>query len=121
MLVDELIEKAFSMGYEYALEEQKEFGKLDLELSKKSFPEYAKFVGNDPAKMKKFLREKRAMILSGEHHNAHHGLDDLKALKKLNPKEAIQAVNQKITNKAIKLAKKSGKAIRLGGGFATID
>ena len=121
MSIDELIEKAFSMGYECALEEQKEFGKLDLELSKKLFPKYAEYVDNDPVYMKKLLREKRAMVLGDEYHNAHRSLADLKALKKLNPKEAIQAVNQKITNKAIKLAKKSGKAIRLGGGFATID
>jgi hypothetical protein len=88
----------------------------DLYLSEKLYPTYAKFVGYNPEYMKKYLRENRAIILSQECCNAHYDLNDLKALKESNLREAaIQAVNQKITNKSVKLAKKAGKAISLRG------
>ena len=91
----------------YSELQNKMFAKTDLVEGITKFPEYVKFVSGGKkltpymkSNIKRFVREKRALRL---------GEDYLK-----------DGINAKIANKELRLAKKAGKSIELGGGFATI-
>lgn len=71
--------------------EQREFGKFDLQLAKKAYPKYAKYVGENPAYMKRNLRFWRA-----------------KGIEEAATKEGI---NSKLLEKEIKLNKKRNKQL----------